>query len=322
MALLTHWKECIASNFCLNIDNNTGGLDIGGKKYKIELVEYDNSNTQAGEVAAVNRLIFQDKVKYIICAGGFEDAWLQTAEDNKVVAFNPSLDVNTSLGQKLHYSFNGNGTVDTWVAFIGWFVKAHPNELKTLVRAFPDNQPGHFIAQATGAMFEAFGVNPTNRFYPATATDLSVIGTKVVSQNPACFNVTSISDEDTSRVYNAVRQAGYKGLLFNGSPSTVASLKQLMSPDALDGFIGSALGTEFDPPTTQLGKDFKAAWIAKNGNWTSPSVIWTFAYSALRDALVQAGTVDSEKVASVISSGLKFDSLNGPAMMISRSGPG
>ena len=29
-----------------DMDNNNGGLDIGGQKYKIELVEYNNSNTR------------------------------------------------------------------------------------------------------------------------------------------------------------------------------------------------------------------------------------------------------------------------------------
>ena len=257
-------------------------------------------------MAAVNRLIFQDKVKYFICSGGFEDAWLQTVEDNKVIAFNPTIDVNMSLASKYDYSFNGNGTIDTWASFAGWFVKNYPNEVKTLVRAFPDNQLGHFISQFTDLMFVSFGIKPTDIFYPSAQQDQSVIGTKVLSLNPACVNVTSTSDEDASRIYNVIRQAGYKGLFFNGSPATAAIYKQLMSPEALDGFISSALGTEFDPPTSQLGKDFKAAWIAKYGEWTSPAVSWTFGYSALRDALVKAGTIDTEKVASVLSSGLKF----------------
>nr|WP_319016857.1 ABC transporter substrate-binding protein [Diaphorobacter aerolatus] len=46
--------------------NAKGGLDVGGKKYKVKVVPYDDKY-QAGEaVTAANRLVFEDKVKYVI----------------------------------------------------------------------------------------------------------------------------------------------------------------------------------------------------------------------------------------------------------------
>src|SRR5438128_11814047 len=50
--------------------NAQGGLEIGGKKYKLEVVAYDHKYVIAEGVATVNRLIAKDGVKYISILGG------------------------------------------------------------------------------------------------------------------------------------------------------------------------------------------------------------------------------------------------------------
>ena len=44
--------------------NSQGGLEVGGKKYKLEVVAYDHKYVIAEGVATVNRLIAKDGVKY------------------------------------------------------------------------------------------------------------------------------------------------------------------------------------------------------------------------------------------------------------------
>src|SRR5712691_58910 len=50
--------------------NSQGGIDIGGKKYKLEVIAYDHKYVIAEGVATVNRLIAKDGVKYISILGG------------------------------------------------------------------------------------------------------------------------------------------------------------------------------------------------------------------------------------------------------------
>ena len=50
--------------------NDAGGLDIGGKKYQIEIISYDDQYSTPGAVAAYNRLVNQDGVKYIDVIAG------------------------------------------------------------------------------------------------------------------------------------------------------------------------------------------------------------------------------------------------------------
>ena len=46
--------------------NPTPCLNVAGKTYKIKTVVYDHLYTSEGAVAAANRLVFQDKTKYVV----------------------------------------------------------------------------------------------------------------------------------------------------------------------------------------------------------------------------------------------------------------
>src|SRR5207237_7320289 len=50
--------------------NSQGGLEVGGKKYKLEVIAYDHKYVIAEGVATVNRLIAKDGVKFISILGG------------------------------------------------------------------------------------------------------------------------------------------------------------------------------------------------------------------------------------------------------------
>jgi branched-chain amino acid transport system substrate-binding protein len=64
----TAWGLAAQRGIQLAIDdiNAAGGFKAEGKTYKLELVMYDDQYTGAGGKAAAERLVNQDKVKYII----------------------------------------------------------------------------------------------------------------------------------------------------------------------------------------------------------------------------------------------------------------
>src|SRR5258708_24241080 len=46
--------------------NGRGGLDVGGKKYKVEVVAYDDHYKAADALTAFNRLVFDDGIKFVV----------------------------------------------------------------------------------------------------------------------------------------------------------------------------------------------------------------------------------------------------------------
>ncbi len=67
--------------------NKVGGLKVGTDVYRIKLVPYDHKAQAADTATATNKLIFQDKVKYIIgnAVGATCNAAQTITEPNKVM---------------------------------------------------------------------------------------------------------------------------------------------------------------------------------------------------------------------------------------------
>jgi branched-chain amino acid transport system substrate-binding protein len=89
--------------------NDAGGLDVGGKKYKIEFVLEDNAGKADQSASAAQKLITQDNVVAIIGpnASRYAIPASEIAESNKVVLISPwstnpktTLDANTGAPKK------------------------------------------------------------------------------------------------------------------------------------------------------------------------------------------------------------------------------
>jgi branched-chain amino acid transport system substrate-binding protein len=299
-------------------DNKNGGLSIGGERYNVQLVEYDDQNNQTTEVAAINRLVFEDKVNFILTQGKFQAAWLKVTEDNKVMVLSTDPNAFVDLAPSTHYSFNPTFINSDIPSKTGWFCQNYPDKAKNVVAAFIDNQFGHMIAGFSSGQFKAFGVTPTVIFYPPDVQDLSAVATKIISLNPTAVMCLSGQFSKDGLVINAVYQAGYRGQHFAPTNYPAATLLAMCSPEVLEGFITGMYPTEVDPALTTTGQQFKELWIAKYGKWEDPQTLGTAEYYCLRAALEKAGTPDVDKVSEVIASGLEYSSANGDGKMISR----
>ena len=301
-----------------DLDNSNGGWNVSGTSYQVQIVGYDNNNDQATEVAAVNRMVFQDKVNFILSQGGFQDSWIPVAEQAKIVSFIGPTTTNMGLGPNYHYFFSGDFVNSQMSSFVGWFTKKYSDTQNNLVMAFPDNQIGHVLSGILESIWSHFGTTPKNIFYPASSSDLSSLGTQVVQANPKYFSCFTGSDSEDGQVFNAVNMAGYKGIMFTSSQTSSLVLSQTMSQQALEGFVCMASPTEFDPPPTQQAKDIKDAWTKKYGKWTEPNISVADDYLCLKAAVEKAGSLDSDAIAGLLSNGMKYDSLNGQSQMVSR----
>jgi branched-chain amino acid transport system substrate-binding protein len=297
-------------------DNQNGGWSIGGEKYKIQLVKYDAGTTQDTEKTTLNKLIFQDNVKFILTQGIVTNSWAQIAETNKVLVL--QCDPAFAPLPQFNYIFNGNGNIPQNISVDGWICATYPNEVKNFVLAVPDTQIGHFLGEDTASALRTFGAMPQLIYFPSETQDFSSVAAKVMSYNPALFTCMLGPEAQTGQVFTAVRQAGFKGLCFSPPSISASTFKQTLSPEALDGFIGTAQSMEFDPPLTKTGQDFKAAWIDKYGKWDNPDMTNSVSYSCLKAALEQAGSTDVDKVTAVLSNGMKYESPNCALQMISR----
>ena len=113
----------------VNKDNKNGGLSIGGEKYQIQLVEYDAGTTQDTLTTAVNKLVYQDNVKYIITGGGTGMAAIPAiTEPNKVLVFLPTQNT-PNWDPNWKYCFDGAATIAGQAVIIGWICHNYPAQV-------------------------------------------------------------------------------------------------------------------------------------------------------------------------------------------------
>ena len=297
--------------------NQKGGLTVGSQNYKVEVLSYDSKNNAETGRAAVERLVFQDKVKFMF-GDGTVDAWYQVPESNKVVAivYTPS---PVCLNPKLKYIFQGSSLHTAGPVAWAWFAKAYP-ALKTVGGFHTDNIQGHSDAKSLEKLFNTLGLKYADAiFYPPDTTDFSAMATRMKNANPQVFTCTGGGPVQDSLAVKFMREAGYTGPLFHYRgivPGQWAKIVDIGA--ALKGAIFTMSDLDFDPPASPTAKEAKDAYVAKYGSWDNPSPPFAVSWYLLKAALETAKTTDVDKVAAVIGGGIKFDSLVAPGMMISR----
>ena len=95
------WLELFAERL-----NSSGGLVVKGQRYNVQMVIYDDEYSADTGRACAERLIYQDKVKHIICqwASAPIVATLGVAEPNKVLQIGDGITEKT-MEPQYHYVY-------------------------------------------------------------------------------------------------------------------------------------------------------------------------------------------------------------------------
>lgn len=300
------------------MDNENGGLTIGGEQYLIEFVVYDTGQTTDSEMAALEKMVYEDNLQFIMEGGGANSSVCPPiTEPNGVLLFTASL-VIPEWDPAWQYTFDGAATNALYGIPVGWFSEQYPDLVQNVLFVHADDQISNMLTFMFTHLFNAFGVVPEELTYPASLTDVSSVGTRIAELNPGVLHVNDYSPVGIGRVIGAARDAGYTGQAFCCAAGATDAIRASFSPAAMDGYINGAFTTDFDPPLNQMAEDFREAWIAEYGSWTSPSQFSLANYYCLRTALQNAGSIDPDEVAAVLASGMTYDSPAGPMQMVSR----
>lgn len=310
------FKVGLGTSRCVQVladmDNKKGGLDIGGAKYKVEIISYDSKMDITTVLSNINRMIFEDKVKYIVADPIMTAPWLPVADQNGVVVV-----AGGSFPQLFNKNFRsvfqtGLSNTNAPVA-LAWYANKYPNK-KNMVFATPEMQAGREYAKMWKTAWEAFGGKCTIEYFPPAAQDLSSLATKIKNSKADVFS--TIGGMNDQAVFKAVMDAGFKGSYL--SFVTPQDLSAIIPAKSLEGVVNWMPCMVMEQPSCKLGSAFKAAYTAKYGKWDYPVTLFSTGYSAITAAMQKAGSTDPQKVAAVLNSGLRFETTEGPVEMISR----
>ena len=315
-----HLKNILEMN--ADLINKSGGLKVGGKTYMIKYHIYDDRyNADAGR-AATERLVFEDKVKFIV--GTIPSAVLLASlgitEPNKIPVF------SNAASQKL-LSPDVKYFVHTFITRITevlakMLLDARP-DIKNVVLCSYDNEVGHTVIPPVEKAYKTFEANPlATLFFKPGESDFSRLATRVVSLKPDLFDSDGATGAENIQLFKALRDAGYKGSMigqFLSQPEVDDLVAKIGKESAetiyvnLNDFTLPALKDK--PPGAM---EFRKNYEKYYGKWETDALHWMDCWYAWLAAVRKADSIDPDKVMAVIRQGIEVSSPNGGGKFYTR----
>ena len=290
--------------------NEKGGIKVGKDNYLIKLIIEDDAWKAAVGRAAAEKLVYRDKVKFIL------GAWCSTAtqamasitEPNKVLNLIGSYSVK-SIGTSLKYKFRVLSTPgEMAVPVATWLVKAHP-EIKRVAIVGENNEFGWSSASDYQYGFKEAGLEIVAReYHPVGMTDFSPFLTRVLAKNPQMIEMNSPT-QSVALIIKQSREMGYKGLLMSSIHNNSSELLSVAGPKFCEGYIDCWANVT----ATDKIKEYVARYKKKYGRWEGGAVIgWNY-LPVLVQAIEKAQSIDPTVVRDVMAN-MGFDCLEGRAI--------
>lgn len=183
------WKQTI---------NEKGGLDVGGTKYKIEIVYYDDKSDVTTSAKLTEKLITEDKIKFLL-GGASSGAMMATstiAEKYGAITIAPEAAAAQIYERGYKYCFTPMVTSDGYLHQILNLAKEQNPPVKTV--AFVALNHLHPLAAIDGARPHAkkLGIQEVyHATYPVGSKDISSLLIEIKNKKPDLLLLTGYLNE-------------------------------------------------------------------------------------------------------------------------------
>lgn len=290
--------------------NANGGLNVGGTNYQIEVIAYDSEYKANTAITAMNRLVFEDQVKFVVGPLGSAPlvAALPVINENKIItltaAFTPK-----ALGPDNKYSFRAVLPTDYFSGpQVNWV--AGKLGAKRIGGLFPNDESGQQIAIAVVDGYEKAGAEFVSKeFFERGRVDFVPLLTRVLAQNIDAFELDGNSPQTAGLIVKQLRELGYKGAIIRTGGDGTAAILAVAGNEAAEGLYLHQLADPASPEIAAYTKRFEDKYkLTMNG--FSP-----YFYAATQlvfASMEEAGTTtDTDKIAAAMEAQKDFPSIVG-----------
>jgi len=290
--------------------NAAGGLEIGGERYNVEFVPYDNEYDPGKARTGATKLIKEDDVKFIMMLGG--DTWpgVERIAEREGMLFSTLLpsdltpDTETLLAPcEVHPIYNVTG--------VEWLAEQKP-ELKTAVICAQDDALGKPSVATYLAAFEAAGIEVIDDplFFDPATTDFAPVMTKMLSGNPDIVCLDTCYADYVHPLCEQAFQQGFEGQMISCTADFYQKIVEKTSKEFMEGFIFQF--PDFDDPALNDPRvnfrnpnDFYAEYAERYGASEWSAVSWEYAsiMDLWADAAQKAGSIEPAPVLAAMKEG-------------------
>jgi branched-chain amino acid transport system substrate-binding protein len=304
----------LAEQWC----NERGGITINGEKYKVKLISEDMKGTADGAAAAANKLLYDDKVKFVVgtvvpfmvqAAGTV----LEPAKVIRVALYNCGMPAE--YGPKTPYMFVGqDATIEGIDPALKYLKEAYPN-VKSVSYVIPDDGSVPYLSPVFKKKAKALGYKVASiEKWAMNTQDFTPVVMKILSAKPDAIAFANGWPQASGGMLKIAREMGFKGPMFGCNYDDGYQILQIAGKEAsTDFFIHSLM---FDSPDmTPLIK-----MIAKRGKEqfgeAYVTTVWGFqGMYVLFQAIEKAQSLDPTVVKKTWEQMKSIDTVYGPGRM-------
>jgi branched-chain amino acid transport system substrate-binding protein len=289
--------------------NEKGGLRVGGDTYRIEIVDADTKFTADGATTAARRLVDSEKVDMVIgaIAGPQTLGVLSVTEPAKILTLH-SAGVTESIDKKhgRKYSFRGWMSYDEIAPGVFKWFKANRKiqRVAMLDLDYESSHHGHAVVQKICKKLGMVVVY--DEFYEGGTKDLSPFLLKAIAKRPDLIFNTSTSGAGWGLLIKQGRELGYEGLFGENHPPTPKQTGEIAGMDNMQGLIGFGYASSGEMAPKEMIA-FKKAYVKKYGSWHEHATVLGIPLASVLLAIEKAGSLDSDKIAAVLESGIEWE---------------
>lgn len=295
--------------------NAAGGLDVGGKKLKVEVIAYDDQYKTADAVAAFNRLVNQDGVKFVVILSSAGTMALREAVlDNKVIGLSSAY-TRKALDKSNPYMLRIYSTPHDYVPSMVDWLKTNRPAAKRVAIINPNDETGWDQTELGERVFKERGFEVVGKeLYERAQRDFQPMLTKVMALKPDVIELGGTAPATAGLIVRQARELGYAGLIFKTGGAGPRDIVAAAGARAAEGLINML----YADPDNAGYKRIADAYQKRTGHVANEILVAYYdAAKVLLAAISKAGTTDdTAKVVAAFAKALPMESAQGDMLRL------
>jgi len=281
--------------------NEDGGVVVDGKRYYIEAVGYDNKLSAEDTVTVINKLIYEDGVKYVSILDLIAPV-RDTCRKEGILQINLAWQyesVNPNYPLMFHYLQHApqcTAVLYRWLS--------ENTDIQRQVGIGPDYSTGYLCQEAAARAAEAVGIEVSEVYYYEPAQqDFSAILIKALEHKPDFIQTGGSPAAQAALIIKQARELGYTGMvgdIGNGSKGEPG----MIDIAGVEGMAGCVFwGLKEDKDYTDAMFNWKERYLAKYGEpFNATTIDWSMGAWTLADGIKAAKSLEPTKIAEALRS--------------------
>ena len=279
--------------------NNAGGVKVGNKRYLLDFISADTKYTGAIAVSEGARMIFENKIKYVIGPIGSSPAvaFSPLMNENKVLVLCNSY-TPRAVSPQFPYNFRVVCSTSHEVAPVLWKYVKEKYSAKNAVLIGQNDETGKAETDHDIDACNNLGIKVLHReLFDLATTDFMPLMTKVFAMNPDAIEVGSAASGYVAQMVKALHELDYKGIKVSNSGSGEAKVfVPMIGKEACEGLVSANVDYSEDYATPWM-REFYTRCTDKFGKPFSMVSAWVYwPVMMLKEAMEETGSLDVDVI--------------------------